>query len=129
MELPDDIPEEIREQIEAGEAQLVGDGPMDANDLLSFALQQVNPVTATQMLVAQVAALRAEHVVHEDCDCSPDDAWYGGFEMWQEIVEEAKEQVRPMYDEYIEAHIFAVDVQNGLDELEVAEPVRPGDEE
>lgn len=129
MKLPDDIPDEIREQIESGEAELVNGGPMDARDLLQFALLQVDAVEATQMLVGHVAAMRAEHVVHADCDCSPDDAWYGGFEMWDEIVEEAKAQIKPMYDEYIEAHIFATDVQNGLDELEVAEPVRPGDEE
>lgn len=127
MKLPDDIPEEIREQIESGEAEVVAGG--DATDLLQFALQQVPAEVATQMLVTQIALMRAEHVVHSDCDCTPDDAWYGGFEIWDEIIEEVKAQVKPMYDEYIEAHIFAVDVQDDLESLEVAEPVRPGDGE
>ncbi len=106
-ELPEELPE--------GTKVLAG----SAMDLLPRLIEDAGPTLSANALVGVMGAHALEHSLNSDCGCGAERHLDQVFEVLDEIVEEAKANLRPEYLHTFESMSFAREAHDGLDEIDV----------
>ena len=118
--LPDDMPDELRKLIEGTQAiEGVEVAAGDAATVLNALMALVTPVEIVRALVSSMASEALRHSLTRVCECGAEGHYDQVFEVLDELVETAKETLRPVYLQTYEREQFVIEATNGLDEIEV----------
>lgn len=90
-----------------------------AMDLLPQLMEDAGPSTSANALVGVMGAHALQHTLNSDCGCGAESHLEQVFEVLDQAIAQAKEQLRPHYLETYDNLSFAREARDGLDEIDV----------